>query len=195
MSKTDLIKLRKSIKKVQDSKRYEHTLGVAYTAAALAMRYEEDILNAQIAGFLHDCAKCLKEEKIIDICEMNNLPISEVERRNPYLLHAKAGAVLAKEKYSIENEDILNAIYYHTTGRPGMSQLEKIIFIADYMEPGRKNAPNLAYIRKMAFDDLDKTLCKILWDTLAYLKESGGEIDPSTEITWNYYSGCCTEKE
>jgi len=95
MSKTDLIKLRKSIKKVQDSKRYEHTLGVAYTAAALAMRYEEDILNAQIAGFLHDCAKCLKEEKIIDICEMNNLPISEVERRNPYLLHAKAGAVLA----------------------------------------------------------------------------------------------------
>ena len=136
-----------------------------------------------------------KEEKILDICEMNNLPISEVERRNPYLLHAKAGAVLAKEKYSIENEDILNAIYYHTTGRPGMSQLEKIIFIADYMEPGRKNAPNLAYIRKMAFDDLDKTLCKILWDTLAYLKESGGEIDPSTEITWNYYSGCCTEKE
>ena len=107
-------------------------------------------------------------------------------------MHGKAGAVLAKEKYDVEEENILNAIYYHTTGRPGMSQLEKIIFIADYMEPGRKNAPNLALIRKMAFDDLDKTLCKILQDTLTYLKKSGGEIDPSTEITWNYYSGSNT---
>ena len=189
MSKTDIIKLRKAMKKVQDNKRFEHTLGVAYTAAALAMRYEEDILKAQIAGLLHDCAKCLKDEKILNICKKENMSISEIERRNPYLLHAKAGAVLAKEKYNIDDEDIINAIYNHTTGRPEMSRLEKIIFIADYMEPGRKSAPNLALIRKMAFEDLDSTLCKILQDTLAYLKKSDCEIDPATEITWNYYSG------
>lgn len=195
MSKTDIIKLRKSMKKVQDTKRYEHTLGVAFTAASLAMRYEEDILNAQIAGLLHDCAKCLKEEKILNICEKKHLLISDVERRNPSLLHAKAGAVFAKEKYDIDDEDILNAIYYHTTGRPGMSRLEKIIFIADYMEPGRKSAPNLALIRKMAFEDLDSTLCKILQDTLIYLRESDDEIDPATENTWKYYSGYMLEKE
>lgn len=187
MSKADVTELRKAVKKVQDSKRFEHTLGVAYTAAALAMRYDEDIQKAQIAGLLHDCAKCLRDDKIIRICEENKLPISEIERRNPFLLHAKAGAVLAKDKYNVTDEDIINAIYYHTTGRPGMSRLEKIIFIADYMEPGRKSAPNLAQIRKMSFEDLDMTLCKILQDTLNYLKESEGEIDPATEVTWNYY--------
>lgn len=187
MSKVDVIKLRKAMKKVQDSKRFEHTLGVAYTAAALAMRYDEDIRKAQIAGLLHDCAKCLKDEKILSICEKNNMSISEIERRNPFLLHAKAGAALAKDKYDVDDEDIINAINNHTTGRPGMSRLEKIIFIADYMEPGRKSAPNLSQIRKMAFEDLDETLCKILQDTLNYLKESDGEIDPATEVTCNYY--------
>jgi len=193
MSKTDIIKLKKAVKKVQDAKRFEHTLGVAYTAAALAMRYEEDISKAQVAGILHDCAKCMKDEELLAICKKGNIPISEIERRNPFLLHAKAGTVLAKEVYDVEDSDILNAIYNHTTGRPQMSLLEKIIFIADYMEPGRKNAPNLVQIRKMAFIDLDKTLCKILQDTLNYLKESDGEIDPATEITWNYY--CKKEME
>lgn len=187
MSKMDIIRLRKEMKKVQDTKRFEHTLGVAYTAAALAMRYGEDIRKAQVAGLLHDCAKCLSDEKLLRICEKNNLSISEIERRNPFLLHAKVGAVLACKKYGIADEDIIHAIYNHTTGRPQMSTLEKIIFIADYMEPGRKNAPNLEKIRKMAFVDLDETLCHILNDTMEYLKRSGGEIDPATETTRKYY--------
>lgn len=189
MSKIDLIELRKAVKKLQDNKRFEHTLGVEYTAAALAMRYDGDIFKAQVAGLLHDCAKCFSDEKILKLCRENGLSISAIEERNPFLLHGKAGAYWAKNVFGIEDEDILNAINNHTTGRPQMSLLEKIIFIADYMEPSRKKAPNLSEIRRLAFIDLDETLCKILMDTLIYLQQSDGEIDPGTEATWKYYTG------
>lgn len=180
-------KLRKKIEKVQDAKRFEHTIGVEYTAAALAMRYGAPLEDARIAGILHDCAKCLSDEKRLLICEKHAIPVSEIERRNPFLLHAKVGAFLAKEKYKVENQDVLNAILYHTTGHEGMSLLEKIIFVADYIEPGRKQAPNLQEIRKLAFQDLDGAMLWILEDTLNYLKRSGGETDPMTEVTRNYY--------
>lgn len=183
----EMRKLRKKIEKVQDAKRFEHTLGVEYTAAALAMCHGASVEDARLAGLLHDCAKCFSDEKRLSVCEKKNIPITEIEERNPFLLHAKVGAFLAKEKYGVENRDVLNAILYHTTGREGMSLLEKIIFVADYIEPGRKQAPNLPEIRRLAFQDLDKALLWILEDTLKYLKRSGGETDPMTELTWRYY--------
>lgn len=187
--KNDLKKIRKAMEKTLDPKRYEHTLGVEYTAAALAMRYDADIKNAQLAGLLHDCAKCMSDEKRLKICEKHNISINEVERRNPYLLHAKVGSFLAMDEYGVKDADVINAILNHTTGRPGMSMLEKIIFIADYIEPGRKHAPNLAEIRKLAFIDLDKALLRVLEDTLSYLKEGGGDTDPMTRKTFEYYCG------
>ncbi len=187
-----LKRLKKKIKKIQDSKRFEHTLGVEYTAAALAMRYGVPMWDAQIAGLLHDCAKCMSDEKRLSICEKNGIAVTEIERRNPFLLHSKVGAYLAREKYGVKNEDILNAILYHTTGRQGMSILEKIIFVADYIEPGRKQAPNLSEVRHLAFTDIDAATLRILEDTLCYLKSTGGEIDPMTETTCRYYR---TERE
>lgn len=186
--KDNMKKLRKEMQKVQGEKRYEHTLGVAYTAAALAMCYNADVKNAQLAGMLHDCAKCLSDEKRLSICKKYGIPMTDVEKRNPFLLHAKAGAYLAEKKYGIEDRDILNAIQYHTTGRPDMSLLEKIVFVADYIEPGRKQAPNLPEIRQLAFQDLDKAMVRILEDTVQYLEQGGGEIDPATEETLKYYS-------
>ena len=183
----ELSKIRRAMEKTLDPKRYEHTLGVEFTAAALAMRYDAPVQNAQLAGLLHDCAKCLSDEKRLAICERHNISINDVEKRNPYLLHAKVGSFLAMDEYSVTDSDVIHAILNHTTGRPGMSLLEKIIFIADYIEPGRKQAPNLPMIRKMAFMNLDEALIKILEDTLAYLKENGGEIDPMTEKTYQYY--------
>lgn len=187
MKPIELRKIRKAMKKTLDAKRFEHTLGVEYISAALAMRYGADIKNAQLAGLLHDCAKCLTDEKRLSICEKHNISINEVERRNPFLLHAKVGSFLAMEEYRVYDPDVINAILNHTTGRPGMSMLEKIVFIADYIEPGRKQAPNLKEIREMAFVDLDKALLMVLGDTLAYLKSTGGETDPMTEKTYEYY--------
>ena len=174
------------MEKVQDAKRFAHTLGVEFTAAALAMKYQADVTDAQIAGLLHDCAKCLTDEKRVSICEKHQIPMTDIERRNPFLLHAKVGEYLAREKYGITNPDILNAIRFHTTGRENMSLLERIVFVADYIEPGRRQAPNLTEIRQLAFTDLDAAILKILEDTLSYLKATGGELDPMTEITYEY---------
>lgn len=187
MKPNELIKIRKSLEKTLDGKRYEHTLGVEFTAAALAMRYDASVSNAQLAGLLHDCAKCLSNDKKLTICKKYNIHVSAVEKENPFLLHAKVGSFLAENEYGVEDADVLNAILNHTTGRPGMSLLEKIIFVADYIEPSRKQAPNLAEIRKLAFEDLDRALVWILKDTLAYLQDTDGVLDPMTGKTYEYY--------
>lgn len=179
--------LRNAMKKVQDSERYEHTLAVAYTAACLATVHDADVTKALRAGLLHDCAKCILPVVQLAMCEQYNIQVSDIEHRNPFLLHAKLGARLAEEIYNEQDEDVINAVANHTTGRPGMSTLEKIIFIADYIEPGRDKAPNLLEIRKMAFHDLNAALIKILQDTLAYLERRGNEIDPATRKTLEYY--------
>lgn len=187
MKKTDISKLRKAMEKELDAKRFEHTLGVAYTAASLAMVYDVDLSKAIVAGLLHDCAKCLSDEKRISICEKKKIEITKVEYEKPSLLHAKVGMYLAKKDYDIDDEDILNAILYHTTGRPGMSILEKIIYIADYIEPGRKPLPKMAEIRKAAFQNIDEALVLSMEGTLSYLKETNEIIDPVTQATYDYY--------
>ncbi len=192
MKNVDLKKITKAMERNLDSKRFEHTMGVEYTAAALAMRYGASVENAQLAGLLHDCAKCMSDEKRLSVCEKHNISVNEIERKNPSLLHAKVGSFLAMEEYHVEDFEVINAILNHTTGRPGMGLLEKIIFVADYIEPNRKQAPNLAEIRRLAFEDLDKALVYILKDTLAYLENNGGETDPMTQKTYEYY---CKEQD
>lgn len=187
MKSANLKRIRKKMEKTLDPKRFEHTLGVTYTAAALAMCHETDIQKAQIAGLLHDCAKCMDNEKKIAICQKHKIEINEIERQNPFLLHAKVGSYVAAKKFGISDPDILHAILYHTTGRPEMSDLEKIVYIADYIEPGRKQIPNLTEIRKLAFQDLDRALLKILDNTLNYLERSAQVIDPMTRKTYEYY--------
>ena len=104
-----------------------------------------------------------------------------------FLLHAKAGAQIAKDKYKITDPDILNAIASHTTGRPGMSLLEKIVYIADYIEPWRFKAQNLELSRKLAFSDIDEALYIILRDTLSYLRSTKNALDPMTARAFEYY--------
>lgn len=180
-------KTKKTLRKYLDRDRFEHSEGVMYTAAALAMRYGENLEKAQIAGILHDCAKCIPDNKKLKICEKNHIEITEAEKCSPFLLHAKVGAYIAKEKYNIEDAEILDAIACHTTGKPAMTLLDKIIYISDYIEPMRSKASNLEEVRKMAFVDLDETLFKILSDTLVYLEKSSKKMDPMTMQTYEYY--------
>lgn len=179
--------LKKDLKKEIDDSRFEHTLGVMYTCAALAMRYEYDLEKAMLAGLLHDCAKCMPNAKKLKMAEKHHLEISSLERKNPFMLHAKLGAFLAKKKYDIEDEEILNAIRWHTTGRPDMTLLDKIVYVSDYIEPRRDKAPNLPKIRQLAFMDLDQALIKILEDTLGYLGDSAEHVDAMTKKTYDYY--------
>lgn len=184
---SEIEKIQTEMAETLDSKRFYHTLGVAHIAAALAMRYDVDMNTAYVAGLLHDCAKCISDKKKLSICKKNNIPVSKTEQQNPSLLHAKVGAFLAEDKYSIEDTTIINAIAYHTTGRPNMSNLEQIIYIADYIEPGRNKAPNLEEIRHLAFVDKEQALIKILEDSLSYLKNTDQEVDFITQQTYDYY--------
>ena len=155
MKKVSKIDLIKTLEQELNYKRFVHTLAVAGTASSLAMCYGSDLEKAELAGLLHDCAKCIDVRKMQRLCEKAGLEISPYERNSGSLLHSKAGSVMAAEKYGIDDTDILNAIRYHTTGRPGMSLLEKIIFVADYIEPGRYTAKNLPLVRRMAFSDIE----------------------------------------
>lgn len=184
----ELQKIELKVKKQLDRERFRHTQGVMYTAASLAMIYDpERIERAMIAGLLHDCAKCLPSEKKISVCEKRHIPISEAEYANPGLLHAKLGAYYAEKKYGVTDREILDAIRYHTTGRPAMTLLDKIIYIADYIEPNRAELPNMKLLRELAFRDLDECLYRMLADSLAYLKSRNIPLDPMTAKTCHYY--------
>lgn len=168
-------------------KRYEHTLRVARVAHNLAHLHGYNSKKAVVAALLHDCAKNYTEHHLIHECEKHNLKLSHAEKDNPELLHAKVGAIIAKEHYHIDDSDILNAIRYHTTGRPNMSVLEKIVYISDYIEPKRKHKGNLELIRKTAKHHLDEAMYLILEETLTYLKKKSKTKDPLTKETFKYY--------
>ena len=179
---------RKQLKSKLPPMRYEHSLSVSYTCICLAMRYGYDMDKAEIAGLLHDCGKRFSDDVILKKCEKKNIPMTNEQRDVQAVLHANYGAWLARHKYQIEDEEILNAILYHTTGKPEMTTLEKILYVADYMEPRRNKAPDLARIRLLAFQDLDETVYQILKGTLEYLEAKGGNVHPTTRQAYEYYN-------
>ena len=179
-----------------DNMRYQHTLGVANTSACLAMCHGADMNKAYIAGLLHDCAKCVPDNVKIAECEQFGLPISDIEFESPYLLHSKLGA------YYADTSTMLKMMKYVLTSsgiqqeKPAMTLLEKIVFIADYIEPYRnKVSHNLDDIRHMAFTDIDLAAYVILDDTLSYIRKTGCNIDTQTVDTYEYYKGIIKERE
>ncbi|MDE5864266.1 MAG: bis(5'-nucleosyl)-tetraphosphatase (symmetrical) YqeK, partial [Lachnospiraceae bacterium] len=179
---------RNKLQQKLPAKRFEHSLGVEYTAGTMAFMYSVDVEKAMVAGLLHDCAKYVSNSKKISKCEKRKIPISPCEYKNPELLHAKLSAVYAKEKYGVGDKDILSAIAYHTTGHPGMTLLEKIIYIADYIEPNRNMLPEMEIIRQEAYTNLDKCLLHILDNCVHYLGKKGAAVDPITLETYEYFS-------
>lgn len=185
------------LKKTLKESRYEHTIGVADTCACLAMRYGISVETAYIAGLLHDNAKNIEPMEQLRLCKEINLSISRAEQITPYLLHAKLGAYYAGVKFGIEDEEILSAIQYHTTGKPAMTMLEKIVFTADFIEPNRKMIPNLPSIRELAFCDLDRAVEHILKSTIDYLtsKNQRESMDEMTIAAYDYYTNHKGEME
>lgn len=179
--------LTASMKKELDEKRFRHTLSVAHTASAMAMCYGYDPYKAYLAGLLHDCAKCISHDKKLSLCVKYGIDANTVEEKNPDLLHAKLGSYLAHAKYGIEDEEIISAILYHTTGKPAMSMLEKIIYIADYIEIHRKSLPSMEKARRLAFLDLNACMKVILESTLSFLQEKAAPVDEITRETYEYY--------
>ncbi len=166
-------------------KRFEHSLSVRDTAVELAKLYKLDVDKARLAGLVHDCAKDKSGEELLEIACSSGMEIGEVCMDSPKLLHGAVGAIIAKEVMGIEDQDIFNAVFYHTTGRKEMSGLEKIIYIADYVEPLRE-FPGVEDMRKAVYEDLDKTLIYAFDSTIKYVIEKGQMIHPDSIQGRNY---------
>ena len=176
--------MKAQLQKNLKPKRYEHTLNVVDSAIKLCDRYPCDRDQAYLAALLHDCAKNYAPEKLLAAAQKYGLDVDEITRREPQLLHGPVGAAVAREEYGVEDEAVLSAIRYHTTGRAGMTRLEKIIYLADFIEPGR-DYPGVDKLRELAFEDLDQAMIQALTNTIRYITNIRGLIHQETVIARN----------
>lgn len=165
--------------------RYEHTLGVAETAKKLAVLNGIDETKAEIAGLAHDIAKNLSKEEMIQIIKENNIKLSLVEENNLNLWHSIIAPIVAENELKIHDEEILESLRWHTTGKEDMSVLVKIIYIADMIEPGR-SFEGLEEIRKATFENLDKGVYTGLTHSIKFLIDKDLLIDENTIRARNY---------
>ncbi|SFC30579.1 bis(5'-nucleosyl)-tetraphosphatase (symmetrical) YqeK [Clostridium uliginosum] len=166
--------------------RYKHVLGVVETAKALAKLNGISEEKAEIAALAHDVAKNLPEEEMKNLIKENNIVLSEIESNNSTLWHSVIAPIEAKDKLKIEDEQILDAIRWHTTGKENMSVLTKIIYIADMIEPNR-NFDGVEHIRELTFENLDKGVFYGLSESIKDLLNRGLLIDLNTIKARNYF--------
>ena len=179
-SEMDIL-LKKSLK----PGRYIHSVNTMKVAVELAEHYGEDIEKAKVAGLLHDCAKNFDDNETKRYCIQNHIELSPIEEMQLFLMHGAVGAVVARQKYCVDDTEVLNAIKYHTTGFAGMSTMDKIIFLADYIEPGRTHG-DVQEARSLAFVDLDRALISAFNSVIKYVISQNGLIHPFTIEARNY---------
>jgi predicted HD superfamily hydrolase involved in NAD metabolism len=160
-------------------KRFQHSLGVSETAASLAQRFDGNAEKARIAGLLHDCAREIPVEKLLSQAKQYGIKVDDVEQYEPVLLHAPISAYLAKFQYGISDENILRAIRLHTTGGLDMTLLDKIIYVADVIEPNR-HFLGVDALRELAERDLELTVLTALDQSVSYILKGRGVIHPAT---------------
>lgn len=180
--------IHQRLQSVLSIERYIHTLGVVKAAKRLALNYGADVEKASMAALLHDCVKDYPEEMKRRFCKEYHIEIDEYMDKKIDLVHPYLGAEVARREFGVDDEEILEAIRCHTTGKPDMSLLEKIVFVADFIEPNRKKIDNLEKIRELAFKDLDLTVKLILENTIEFVKKSGKVLHPRSIEALEFYS-------
>lgn len=171
------------VKKQLTKHRYEHTLGVMETAVHLAEKYGVDREKAELAAIFHDYAKFRDKEEMKLIIQEQQLG-NELLEFNSELWHAPVGAYLAEKEAGINDPEILDAVRFHTSGRPKMTSLEKVVYLADYIEPGR-HFPGVEEVREMAEKDLDQALIQAIKNTVLFLLKKNQRVFPLTVLTYN----------
>ncbi|KMY50873.1 bis(5'-nucleosyl)-tetraphosphatase (symmetrical) YqeK [Peribacillus loiseleuriae] len=171
------------VKKQLTERRYVHTVGVMETAIELARQYGADVTKAELAAIFHDYAKFRPIEEMRDIVISENMP-SELLEYSDELLHAPVGAYLVKKEVGITDPEVLAAISYHTSGRVNMTLLDKIVYLADYIEPGR-SFPGVEEVRQLAKESLDSALLQSVSNTLTFLIKNNQAVYPDTFHFYN----------
>ena len=180
----ELQELRARLSERIKRKRLSHTMLTALEAVKLADRYGADTQKARLAAMLHDCVK-LPNKELVEYCDSNGYLISDEERENPYLIHSRLGAVIAREEFGVTDPEILQAIACHTLGRVGMSLMDKIIYVADKIEPSR-HYEGLDEVRAAAYENLNRGMLMVMKHSVDYTVSSGRNVNPSTEAVMEY---------
>lgn len=181
----DYDELKERLKKSLPKKRYEHTLGCASAAKELALLTGEDPEKAYLAGLLHDCAKGMSHEDQLSYARRNGYEPDEITMLALQILHAPVSAIMAENEYGITDGEILDAIRYHTTGRPGMSLLERIIFTADLIEPNR-DFDGVDGLRKLVRENFTEGVIKAFDSSIGFVLEKGELVHPDSVLARNY---------
>ncbi|MBO6203001.1 MAG: bis(5'-nucleosyl)-tetraphosphatase (symmetrical) YqeK [Selenomonas sp.] len=177
--------MRALLEKSLKPSRYQHSLGVAETAVFLAQRFGVAEEQAKTAGLLHDCAREFRNEDLIAEAEKRLIMVGDIERQMPLLLHAYVGARLVNEKYGVSDRAVEQAIWRHTVGGAKMTDLDKIIWFADMIEPNR-DYPDVERLRELAQNaSLDEMMLAGLTQSISFVLQKGGLIHPDTVIARN----------
>ena len=172
-------KARRLAKKRLSAKRYQHTLNVRRMAVKLAKRWGADPEMAALADLLHDTAKELPREEMLQILNDNAIMAENAQNRPSPVWHGICAAILAQTQWGVEDEEVLSAIRCHTTGKPGMSLLDEIVFLAD-MTSAERDYPEVDYLRKLEKEDIHRAMREALEMNLHWLEESGKPVDEET---------------
>ncbi len=182
----ELVWLREKAKEYLTGERIAHTAGCESEAVLLAKRWGEDPEKAAAAGILHDITKKLSYDEQLILCEKYGIILDSVERNSPKLLHAKTGAALARDRFGI-GDDVYEAIRWHTTGKPDMTLLEKIIYLADYIEPTR-SFDGVEELRALAYENLDRAMARGLEMSIEDIRARNIEPHRDSVEAYRWYS-------
>ena len=192
--KTDYASLEQKLKTMLTPDRYRHSLGVMETAEKMARQFGEDAEKAKIAGLLHDCAKDIDKDEMIAMCDALGVELDPVKREQRSVVHADLGAKLLETEFGIFDPDIISAVKYHTLGRVNMTNLEKILYIADIIEPGRKPWEGIEDLRRIAMADLDCAMLYAVDRSVEYVLHRHKILHSQTLATQQYFSKICKER-
>jgi nicotinate-nucleotide adenylyltransferase len=187
-TKYDICKLKQKLSTVLSKKRYEHSISVAQTSSKIARHYKQDEEKAYVAGLLHDYAKELNEEQMLEACKKININIEEYKTNHISLAHGAVGAKMVKHELNINDTEILDAITTHTLGCKDMSILQKIIYIADTIEPNRQVNDKIVQITKLVYENIDKSLYLTIKLKIDYTIKKGKVPSPLALEILEYYS-------
>lgn len=171
----ELEEIQKELRDILSKKRFKHSAGVADSARHLAELYGEDPEKAYLAGWVHDCAKEMTLPEMQEWVAKKGFKLDSYMLGSRALLHGPAGSAYAELHYGITDEAILSAVFYHTTGQPAMTKLQKIVFLADYIEPSR-DFPGVAALRKLSEKGLDEAVLAAYDSTIGHLLDEGAYI-------------------
>ncbi len=194
MGSVDIEAWSQKLKGMLSEKRYIHSLGVMETAEKMARRFGVDPEKAKIAGLLHDCAKDVDKDEMLVLCKKLGVKLDPVKREQRSLIHADLGAKFLETEFGITDHDIILAVKYHTLGRENMTDLEKILYLADVIEPNRKPFEGIEALRGLCESNLDCAMLFAIERSIDYVRHRRKKLHSQTLAAQQYFLTICKEK-